>query len=73
MVAGGPGAEHLDGAFDQGRVVAAVVDDAVAILPGDPAEVVWELVRLDEVAAANLDAVEAVGVALVYMSRNRTR
>ncbi len=59
MVAWRPRAEHLERALQERRVVAAVVDDAVAVLPDDPAEVVWKLVRLDQVAAANLDAVES--------------
>ena len=47
-----------DRLVEQRRVVAAVVDDRVAVLPRD-ADVVGKLVRLDQVAAPHLDAVEA--------------
>ena len=50
--------EHLQRPVEKLGVVAAVVDDRVAVLPRD-ADVVGKLVRLDQVAAPHLDAVEA--------------
>src|SRR6202049_1064210 len=49
--------KHLESALEQGRVVAAVVDDAVAVLPGDP-DFVRKGVWLEKVSPAHLDAVE---------------
>src|SRR2546421_12341039 len=51
-------AEHLQRALHQRRVVAAVVHGAVAVLPRHP-DLVRKLVWLDEIAAADLDAIQA--------------
>ena len=52
------GAEKFQCFLEQQRVVAAVVDDRVAVLPGH-ADVVRELIRLDEVAAPHLGTIDA--------------
>ncbi len=57
MIALGSRAEHLERPIHKRRVVAAVVHDLVAVLPDD-ADLIRKLVRLNEVAATNLDAVE---------------
>ena len=49
--------EHLDRALEESRIVAAVVDDLVAVLPRDP-NLIWKFVRLDEVPSSNLETVE---------------
>ena len=58
VLARGPGPQLLDRGLEELRIVAAVVDDGVAVLPAD-ADVVWKLVGLDEVAAAHLCPVDA--------------
>src|SRR5207244_2668096 len=50
--------EHLQRPVEKLGIVAAVVDDRVAVLPRD-ADDVGKLVRLDQVAAPHLDAVGA--------------
>src|SRR5438445_9779869 len=58
VVAVRPRAEYRQRSLEQRRVVAAVVHGAVAVLPGH-ADLIRKLVWLDEIAAADLDAVEA--------------
>ena len=58
VIAGRSRSEHFHRPVEEGRIVAAVVDDLIAVLPRD-AERVRKFVGLDEVAAADLDAVEA--------------
>ena len=57
VVARRPGAEIRERLLEESRVVAAVINDGVAILPGN-AHVVRKLVRLDEVAPAHRGSVE---------------
>src|SRR5579872_670897 len=57
VLAVGSRAEVLDRLVEQRRVVAAVIDDPVAVLPSDP-DLVWKLVRLDEVAPPHLGTLE---------------
>ena len=58
VLAGGLRTQFLERGLQELRIVAAVVDDRVAVLPAD-ADVVWKLVGLDEVAAAHLGPVDA--------------
>src|SRR5229473_3217659 len=57
VIALGSRAEHLERPLHKRRIVAAVVHDLVSVLPHD-ADLVRKLVRLNEVAATDIDAVE---------------
>src|SRR6266566_4376502 len=52
-----PRTKHLDRPFEQSRIVPAVIDHLVAVLPCNP-KLVRKLVGLDEVAPPHLDAIE---------------
>jgi len=52
-----PWTKHRDRPFEESGVVAAVVDDSVAVLPRDP-DLVGKLVRLNEVAPTHLDSIK---------------
>ena len=58
VVAGRLRAQQRDRLVEQHRVVAAVVNHRVAVLPGD-ANIVWKVAGLDQVAAPHLDAIDA--------------